>query len=87
MRKIGYTLQAKHQVNGGHIISIHLAEADAKKLISTLWPEEHFWGAPGGGSVRVETAEEVETINRLLPSYHVSFDPENHRWHFHVHLL
>jgi hypothetical protein len=87
MREVGYTLEAKHEATGKHIISIRLAEADAKKLINALWAHEHFWGTPGGGSVRVETVDEAEAINRLLPNYHISFDPENHRWHFHVHLI
>jgi hypothetical protein len=87
MSDIGYTLEAKHQESGGHIVSIRLQEADARELIRSLWPKEHSWAAPGGGSVRVETAQEAETINRLFPNCHISFAPESHRWHFHVHLL
>jgi hypothetical protein len=84
---VGYTLQAIHTTDGKPIMSLRLEEAQAHEIMRELWEDVDFWAAPGGGSVRVETPTEAETINRVLRNCWVAFEPERHRWLFHVHLM
>ena len=82
--KIGFTLQAIHEGDGKSIISLRLPEDQSREIIRELWAGMDFWAAPGGGSVRINTAAEAETINRVVGNCWISFAPERHRWIFHV---
>jgi hypothetical protein len=87
MSDVGYALEALHVNSPGQIVSIAIAEDEAKEIIRRLWPEKKIWGAPGGRSFGVETQAEVDEINRILKGRHIAFNPEKHSWHFHVYLL
>lgn len=87
MSEVGYTLQAIHEGDGTSIVSLRLEETQAREIMRELWSDVDFWNAPGGGSVRVKTAVEADTINRVLGNCWISFEPDRHRWLFHVHLV
>jgi hypothetical protein len=84
---VGYTLEAVHEGDGTSIVSLRLQEAHACEIMRELWADVNFWDAPGGGSVRIETAVETEAINRVLGNCWIVFEPDRHRWLFHVHLV
>jgi hypothetical protein len=85
--RVGYTLEAVHEGHGGTIVSIRLEEALACAIMREVWPVENFWDAPGGSTIRVETAAEAEAINRILGSCQIRVEPGRHRWLFHAHLV
>ena len=87
MRDVGYTLQAIHEGDVKPIVSLRLEETHAREIIRELWADVDFWNAPGGGSIVIHTRAEAETINRVLRNTWISFEPERHRWLFHVHLV
>jgi hypothetical protein len=87
MSDVGYTLEALHDGSSERIVSLRLPEAQAHQIMRELWSNVDFWAAPGGGSVRVRTDLEADTINRVLGTCHITFAPGRHRWHFHVHLV
>lgn len=87
MSDVGYTLEAIHEGDRQPIVSLRLEEAQAREIMDELWPDVDFWAGPGGGSVRIRTAAEAETINRVLGNCWITFEPIRHRWLFHVHLL
>jgi hypothetical protein len=86
MSEVGYTLEAVHEGDGTSIVSLRLKEARACEIMRELWADVDFWAAPGGASVRINTSFEAQTINRVLGSCWISFEPDRHRWLFHVHL-
>ena len=84
---VGYTLQAIQEPDGTSIVSLRLDESKAHAILRELWLDVDFWAAPGGASVRINSAAEAETISRILGNCWISFEPGRHRWLFHVHLL
>jgi hypothetical protein len=86
-RKVGYTLEAFHSGGIWPVVSLSLKECEAHEIVRELWRHVDFWAAPGGGTIQIRAAEEAETINRILGDRRIVFDPERHRWLFHVHLV
>lgn len=80
-------MEGFHRWDGEKIVSIRINRIKALEIMRELWKDVNFWAAPGGASVRVETAEEVEIINRVLGYCQLAFVPGRHRWVFHVHLI
>ena len=88
----GYTLEACHadaRYPVPAIISFRLSQPAGDAIVREIWPDVDFLVAPGGASMRDETAEELNAIRRILGEdhYFMSFDPGRHRWHFHFHLV
>jgi hypothetical protein len=85
--RTGYTLEAIDQATGEVIVSIRLDEQVGRGIINGVWPRVDFWPAPGGSSVEIETATEAQAVNALLQDSFIAFNPERHRWMFHVHRI
>ena len=90
MERAAYSLEAIHvaEYPFRSIIRFRIPNAVGKSIIKELWPEEDFWGAPGGSSIGVESEKELKGIAQALgEGYRLVFDPALHRWRFHVHLV
>ncbi len=87
MSEVGYTLQAVHEGTLKPIVWLRVSERQASEIMRALWPDVDFWAAPGGASMAVASEAEARTISKVLGGCGIAFDPDRHRWHFHVHLV
>jgi hypothetical protein len=84
---VGYTLMAYHKDSEEHIVSLSISRPQALEIMNALWPDVDFWCAPGGSGITVSTEAEAAAINKVLGNCYIRFNPGEHYWMFHVHLV
>ncbi len=87
MYRTAYILEAVHIEPRELIVSFQLPEEKAESIIARLWAGENLWAAPGGCSFIIESQADADAVNDVLGTCFIQFNPDRHRWLFHIYLV